>query len=279
MRKPETLNVAVVQMSAGVDPVANLANLCSLLEPSLVCEADLVVVPEYALCCGSPATIRAAARSEKEWRDFFEDDLVSKLNGILVVGGLPVTRGTGRVADSSLVVDCATGEVVEVYDKVNLFKYAGGTDGGVDEAELFVPGDRICTMDVQGWNVRLSICFDLRFPELFRHGAGYEVAVCTAAFTHETGLAHWETLLRARAIENQCYMVAAGLSGMNAETQLDLYGHSCVIDPWGRIAWEAPSDFSGVQMVTLDRNRICEVRKRLPALFSCPQCSRGEQPS
>jgi predicted amidohydrolase len=267
MGKLENLNVAVVQTSSGADPVANLANLLALLEPESVRNADLVVVPEYALCCGSAQTIRSAARTVQDWRGFIAD-LVSRLNGVLVMGGLPISRAAGGVADSSLVVDCGTGEVVEVYDKMHLFKYAGGTNGGVDESDVFVRGDRVCTVDIRGWSVRLSICFDLRFPELFRWDAGYDVAVCTAAFTHETGLAHWETLLRARAIENQCFMVAAGLSGINPETGMNFYGHSCVIDPWGRISWAATGGFMGVRVETLEHSQICETRKILPALSS-----------
>lgn len=264
MKTTDALNVTVVQMAAGVDPVANLATLRGLLEPEPHHAAELVIVPEYAMCCGAADTLRREARGIDEWRSMLAC-VPTTLAATVVFGGLPVRQEAGRVTDSSLVL-APDGTLVDVYDKMHLFEYRPAVGGGVCEADVFTAGERVCTIEVRGWRLRLSICFDLRFPELYRCGAGYDAAVCTAAFTRETGRAHWGSLVAARAIENQCYVLAAGLSGRNPETGVEWNGCSCVIDPWGESVASASPTEAGVLTAVLRRSRICEVRNRLPAL-------------
>jgi nitrilase len=181
-----------------------------------------------------------------------------------VFGGVPVADGDG-IANASLAFD-ADGTLLARYDKMHLFQLDPGQPGGVDETRLYSYGPGALDFEHKGWKIGLSICYDMRFPELYRVYAPCDLLICTAAFTATTGRAHWEILLRARAIENLCYMAAAGQCGTNAETGIDHFGESMIVDPWGEVVARVPGKREGIVHRTLEKARIAECRRRLPAL-------------
>ena len=258
----ETLRLGLVQMASGADWQANMAEAgrC-LLE--LAGRCDLALLPENALCLGGSSTVRGAARPLAELCEEL-GELAVNCRLPAVFGGVPVIE-KGRVTNTSLCF-AADGSLLARYDKMHLFQLDRGAPQGIDETDTYVHGTAPVCFDLGDWRIGLSVCYDLRFPELFRTYAPADLLVCTAAFTALTGEAHWEVLLRARAIENQCYMAGAGQCGTNPETGMQLHGCSMVVDPWGRIISSAGN--REVQLLTaeLRKEAIAAVRERLPAL-------------
>jgi nitrilase len=167
--------------------------------------------------------------------------------------------------NSSLVFD-ADGALLARYDKMHLFQFNPGEPGGIDETTTYGYGPFPVAFDFRNWRVALSICYDVRFPELYRALDCVDLILCTASFTRQTGQAHWELLLRARAVENLCYVAGAAQCGSNPETGTALYGHSLVADPWGEIVGHLEVPQPGLLRVTCRRARIEAVRATLPAL-------------
>ncbi|MBT3377705.1 MAG: carbon-nitrogen hydrolase family protein [Lentisphaerae bacterium] len=263
MSPAEKLRIGVVQMASSPLCDENSARVGEWLG-GLRGQCDLVVFPENVLCLGRGSTIRSAATTEDAFLRSLRPSVAA--SGMMAVfGGVPILDGDdGAVRNASIVLD-ATGDVVARYDKIHLFQLRDGA-GSVDETAIYAPGETATTFTCQGWSIGLSICYDLRFPELYRRYAPCDMIVCTAAFTQATGEAHWEVLLRARAIENQCYVAAAGQCGINAETRNQQYGHSMVVDPWGEVVSECEGDEETATVVAVDRERLQAVRERLPAL-------------
>jgi len=180
-------------------------------------------------------------------------------------GTLPLASGEeGRVRNANLVFS-PTGEQVARYDKIHLFRYDNGREQ-YDEGRTLRAGSEPVSFDAAGLRVGLSICYDLRFPELYRAlmQPPCDLLCVPSAFTHPTGSAHWEVLLRARAIENQCYVVAAAQGGRH-ENGRRTFGHSLIVDPWGEVVAMLPEG-EGVVAGEVRRERIAEVRAQLPAL-------------
>jgi nitrilase len=176
---------------------------------------------------------------------------------------LPLVSGdAGRVLNTTLVYD-PQGRHVGRYDKIHLFGFNKGSES-YDEARTIVPGERVGSFEAPFGRVGLSICYDLRFPELFRAMGDCALIVVPAAFTHTTGLAHWEVLLRARAIENQCYVLASAQGGTHRNGRRT-FGHSMLIDPWGEVKDVLPEG-EGVVSGVIDPGYIARVRESLPAL-------------
>jgi nitrilase len=225
---------------------------------------DLAVLPENVLCLGAGATVRAAARSAAAVTEALAP-LARTAQAVTVFGGVPVRVGADRVMNAALAF-APDGQLLARYDKVHLFQLDPDTPSGIDETQTYVHGDGPVAFAWQGWRVGLSICYDLRFPELFRACAPIDLALCTAAFTRSTGAAHWHVLLRARAIENQCYVAGVGQGGTNRETGMPLFGHSLAVAPWGEILAEAGPSEEETLHVELCKDRIAEARRRLPAL-------------
>ncbi|MDX9978558.1 MAG: nitrilase-related carbon-nitrogen hydrolase [Lentisphaeria bacterium] len=255
------LALALVQMASQPDPRTNLATVRRVLGDHTAPE-DLAVFPECVLCLGRGQTVRATAQPMAATAAEL-GALCRETARAALFGGVAVRDGD-RLFNRALLV-AADGRLLAQYDKMHLFRLDPDTPSGIDESRTYAAGDKPVTVDYCGWRLGLSICYDLRFPELFRAWGPVDLAVCTAAFTAGTGLAHWEVLLRARAIENQCYMAAAAQCGSNAETGVEHYGNSLLADPWGQIRAQA-GDGEGVLRVTLEPERIREVRQRLPAL-------------
>jgi nitrilase len=189
---------------------------------------------------------------------------LAREHGIWLIGGtLPLVSGdAGRVLNTTLVYD-PQGRHVGRYDKIHLFGFSKGEES-YDEARTIVPGETIGSFDAPFGKVGLAICYDLRFPELFRAMGECALIVVPAAFTHTTGLAHWEVLLRARAIENQCYVLASAQGGTHRNGRRT-FGHSMLIDPWGEVKDVLPEG-EGVVSGEIDPAYIASVRESLPAL-------------
>ena len=185
--------------------------------------------------------------------------------GVAILAGSIIERtAAGRAHNTSLLLG-PDGAVAGVYRKIHMFDVdVDGTE--YRESAATAPGAEIVAADVLGRRVGMSVCYDLRFPELYRRlaVAGAEILVVPAAFTEVTGRAHWETLLRARAIENQAFVIAAGQVGRHADGTVS-HGHSMVVDPWGTVLAEVPEG-EGVAVATLDFGELADIRRRLPAL-------------
>jgi predicted amidohydrolase len=262
----DRLRVACVQLNAAQSKADNIERAERLVGEAAATGADLVLMPEKWTGIGPPDLIRSVAESLDDGEATGAMRSWSARHGITLIGGSIVERREGheKLSNTSIVID-PVGEIVAVYRKIHMFDVEVG--GHVyRESETEDPGDRPMTTEVDGWKVGLSICYDLRYPELYRLLAveGCEALTVPAAFTLFTGKDHWEVLLRARAIENQCYVIASNQWGSFADGKA-AYGRSSIIDPWGIVLAQAP-DEDCVISAELDRGRVEDIRRRLPSL-------------
>ncbi|SHH21494.1 carbon-nitrogen hydrolase family protein [Massilia sp. CF038] len=257
--------VAAVQMISTPDVATNLAAARRLVAEAAATGAQLVVLPEYWPIMGM-SDVDKVALAEQPGSGPIQDCMAqaAREHGIWLIGGtLPlVSTDAGRVLNTTLVYD-PQGKPVSRYDKIHLFGFTKGSEA-YDEARTIVPGESVMVFDAPFGRVGLAICYDLRFPELFRAMGECTLMVVTAAFTHTTGLAHWEVLLRARAIENQCYVLASAQGGTHPNGRRT-FGHSMLIDPWGEIKAVLPEG-EGVISGSIDPAYLASVRESLPAL-------------
>ncbi|MEI8303690.1 MAG: carbon-nitrogen hydrolase family protein [Burkholderiales bacterium] len=260
-----TLAVAGVQMVSATDPAANRAAAAGLIARAAQGGARLVVLPEYFCLLGRRDTDKVELREAAgagPLQDFLAEQAAR--HGIWLIGGtvpLATTRPT-RVRNTCLVHG-PDGRQIARYDKIHLFGFQRGAER-FDESATIEAGRTPVVIDIEGWRVGLSVCYDLRFPELYRVLAPCDLIVVPSAFTYTTGQAHWEVLLRARAIENQCYVLAPAQGGLH-ENGRRTWGHSLLADPWGEVLQVLPEG-EGVVAGVLQRQRILEVRQSLPAL-------------
>ncbi|WP_174911159.1 carbon-nitrogen hydrolase family protein [Burkholderia diffusa] len=263
-RSATPFRVAALQMVSTPDVARNLAEAGRLIAEAAGDGAQLVLLPEYFCFMGHRDTDKLALA--EPYRDGPIQRFLSEAahrHGIWVIGGtLPLKAPEpDRVLNTTLVFD-PTGNEAARYDKIHLFNFEKG-DESFDEARTIRAGDTVVAFDAPFGRVGLSVCYDLRFPELYRRMGDCALIVVPSAFTYTTGRAHWEMLLRARAVENQCYVLAAAQGGKH-ENGRRTWGHSMLIDPWGEIV--AVRD-EGASVVTgaLDPQRIADVRQSLPA--------------
>lgn len=259
------MRIAAVQMIAGPDVAPNLDTAARLIGAAAARGARLVALPEYFPLIGASDQVRLAARESPgggPLQDFLAG--MARRHGIWLVGGsIPLAgRDPGKLLNSCLVFD-DRGRQVARYDKIHLFGFTKEAEH-YDEAATIEPGGAVVTVDTPAGRVGLAICYDLRFPELFRAMGQVDLIVLPAAFTDTTGRAHWEVLLRARAVENQCYVLAAAQGGQHPTGRVT-HGNSMIIDPWGDILARMDKG-EGVITAELDPARIAEVRSSLPAL-------------
>ncbi|GAB7540242.1 carbon-nitrogen hydrolase family protein [Burkholderia sp. 22PA0099] len=256
--------VAALQMVSTPDVVRNLDEAGRLIAEAAADGAQLVLLPEYFCFMGHRDTDKLAIAEpypDGPIQRFLAD--AAKRHGIWVIGGtLPLAAPEpSRVLNTTLVFD-PEGREAARYDKIHLFSFEKGEES-FDEARTIRPGEAVQTFDAPFGKVGLSVCYDLRFPELYRKLGDCALMVVPSAFTYTTGRAHWETLLRARAVENQCYVLAAAQGGKH-ENGRRTWGHSLLIDPWGEIV-AVREEGAGVVAGPLDAARIAEVRQSLPA--------------
>jgi len=264
-----TLDVAAIQLNSRDDLAHNLEACRTWIARASERGAKLVVLPEnFAFfsadtgrrrvaesLSGEPGPIR---RALSEWAREFSVNIVG--------GGFPEASPDPDRPFNTCAVVAPSGELVASYRKIHLFDVDLADGTRLRESEATAPGLAPVVVDVNGFKVGLSICYDLRFPELYRAlvDQGAEVIVVPAAFTLHTGKDHWHVLLRARAIEAQAWVVAAAQWGRHPRERLT-YGHSLVVDPWGTIVAEA-SDGVGMVLGRIERGRLDDTRQRLPSL-------------
>jgi len=239
-----------------------------------------VVLPECCLLFGGHESqqVEHALGSHLQGRTLKTamSDLAKQFDVYLVAGTIPVLADDERVYSRTYLFDCS-GKVLGEYDKIHLFDVdvADGTKE-YRESDSFCPGDKISVIDTPFGKLGLAICYDLRFPDLFRalRLAGAEIIALPAAFTKVTGAAHWQPLIQARAIETQCYVLAAAQWGQHNEGSRETWGQSMIVDPWGRIKAEKLTGCGWVQ-ASLDKRELEQIRQQMPISqhnrFSAPQ--------
>ena len=257
--------LAAVQMISTPRVDENLATAGRLIAEAAAQGAQLVALPEYFPIMGLRERDKVAVREvdgQGPIQDFLKD--TARRYGIWLVGGsMPlVAASPDKVLNSSLVFN-PLGERVARYDKIHLFGFEKNGER-YDESASIEPGTQPVSFETPFARVGLSICYDMRFPELYRRLGVNDLLVIPAAFTETTGRAHWEILLRARAIENQCYVLAIGQGGLH-ENRRETHGNSMLIDPWGVVLARRDKG-EGVVIGDLDHARIAEVQASLPAL-------------
>jgi predicted amidohydrolase len=260
------MRVACVQINASGSKADNIERAEALVARAAATGADVVLLPEKWNGIGTAEILLEVAEPLEGGETVEAMSGWARSHGITLVGGSIAERREGRekLSNTSVVFD-PEGEIAAVYRKIHLFDVEVG--GHVyRESETEEPGDEPVTCEVEGWRVGLSVCYDLRFPELYRILVveGAELVTVPAAFTLYTGKDHWELLLRARAVENQCFVAAANQWGVNAGGKPS-YGRSSIVDPWGVVLAQAP-DEDCVISAELDRATMERIRRELPSL-------------
>jgi deaminated glutathione amidase len=262
----DRLRVACAQLNATDEKTENIERMGVLVARAAATGADVVVLPEKWNGIGPAEVMRAVAEPLEGGETVEAMSGWARMHGLTLVGGSIVERREGheKLSNTCVVFD-PQGEIEAVYRKIHMFDVDVG--GHVyRESETEEPGDGPRTTEVEGWTVGLTICYDLRFPELYRILAveGAELVTIPAAFTLYTGKDHWELLVRARAVENQCYVAAANQWGTFADGKA-AYGRSLIVDPWGVVLAQA-ADEDGVIAAEIDKTRLERIRRSLPSL-------------
>lgn len=263
------MKVAAIQMVSSLQVQTNLHSADALVKEAASQGAELVALPEYFCLLGQRDTDKLAVQEQDgsgPIQQFLAD--AAKRHGVWLVGGtLPMTTGqTSKVRNSCLVFN-PQGEQVVRYDKIHLFAFDNGAER-YDESRVLEPGDTpVCfslpSRDGHTWRVGLSVCYDLRFAALYQ-ALQADVLLVPSAFTYTTGQAHWEVLLRARAIENLAYVLAPAQGGVHANGRRT-WGHSMVVDAWGRVLAEH-AEGEGVVLADMSMPELRKHRAQLPAL-------------
>ena len=272
------MRVSVIQMSPGADKAANIAQAARLLEAARAADRpDLLALPEIWTCLGGDRATKFAAAEElpapgaaaepESAYEFLRGFAIR--HGVHVHGGSIGERAGNHLFNTSLVF-APDGTELARYRKIHLFDIVTPDGQGYRESDTYGAGDEVVTCDIAGTKVGLAICYDLRFAELFlalrRQGA--ELIVLPAAFTLQTGKDHWEVLLRARAIETQCWVAAPACTGKHADAGGEArftYGHSLIADPWGHVVAKA-SDGEGWASAAISTALLARTRANMPVL-------------
>jgi predicted amidohydrolase len=257
---------AAVQMSSGPDRAGNVARASALVREAAARGARLVVLPEVFAWRGPRDDERSMGESIPGPTSDAMAALARNLRLHLCAGSfLEAAPGEARSYNTSCLFD-PEGRLVARYRKIHLFDVDLPGRATVRESELRAPGSEVVTAATDAGTLGLSICYDLRFPELYRRlvRAGAQVLLVPSAFTFPTGAAHWEVLCRARAIENQCYLIAPDQTGRSPHGHAD-WGDSMIVDPWGRVLARA-GDGEGVVTAEVDLGALARIRRELPSL-------------
>lgn len=263
------MRAAIFQMTSGIDPAENAAAIVEQAARARAEGADILLTPEMAGYLDRDRE-RAAATLRSE----VDDPVLAKVReaaarlGLWIhLGSLPLKdeRSDGRWSNRSFMID-GSGEIRARYDKIHLFDVDLATGESWRESAVYGPGEQVVAVDTPWARMGLSICYDMRFPDLYRvlTNAGATILLAPAAFTVPTGRAHWHILLRARAIEAGCFVIAAAQTGRHADGR-ETYGHSLIVDPWGDIVLDMDEE-AGLALADIDLSRIEEVRGRVPAI-------------
>ena len=259
------INLAAIQMVSTPDPSDNMRTAASRIDEAAQSGASIVLLPEYWPLLGMTDTDKLAHAEQPgdgPLQQFMSS--IAKKHGLWLIGGtIPlVSPEPGKVLNTLLAYG-PDGSLAARYDKIHLFGFTRGQES-YDESRTIVAGSDVAVLETPPLRIGLSICYDLRFPELYRAMGHCDLMVVPAAFTYTTGRAHWEILLRARAIENQCYVLAAAQGGKHLSGRRT-WGHSMLVDPWGEVRAQLPEG-EGVLLGELEADHISGVRASLPAL-------------
>lgn len=259
------MKIAAIQMISTPVVAENIATAKRLMQAAADAGAKLLLLPEYWPLMGLHETDKVGVAEEighGSMQSFMAE--TARNLGVWLIGGtIPLKAAEpGKVLNTTLVFN-PQGEQVARYDKIHLFGFSKGEES-YEEARTIVAGEQVSSFDAGFGQIALSICYDLRFPELFRALGTCSLIVVPAAFTYTTGQAHWEILLRARAIENQCYVLACGQGGKHVNGRRT-WGHSMLIDPWGKIL-AVQEEGEGIISGDIDEALIASIRESLPAL-------------
>ena len=261
------MKIALAQLTSGIDPAANAHALAAAVAEAAANGATVLFTPEMSnLIDRDRARASASIVAEEADATLAAVRAAAATHGIWVhLGSLALLRADGRFANRAFVID-ATGSIRARYDKLHLFDVDLPTGESWRESAVYAAGEGATVVATPLGLLAPTICYDLRFPDLYRalSDAGAQIIAVPAAFTRPTGAAHWHVLLRARAIEAGCFVVAAAQTGVHADGRAT-YGHSLVIDPWGEVLLDMGEE-SGIGYADIDLARLEEVRARVPAL-------------
>ena len=258
------LKIAMIQNSAGADPDRNLAWIERQLQRLL--HVDLVVLPEVFALRGAAEDYRSAAENIPEGPTIKRLAAWARKHKCWILLGSLIESHRGKFYNTSVLLN-RRGAIAAVYRKIHLFEAQLDNGQVIREKDVYTAGSKPVLVDIEGWKTGLSICYDLRFPELFRRYSrrGAALLLIPSNFTQRTGKAHWETLVRARAIENQCFVVAANQCGANPKTGVVSHGNSMAIGPWGEVMAQA-GDRPGCRTLVLCSEELKRIRASIPVL-------------
>ncbi|WEX09011.1 carbon-nitrogen hydrolase family protein [Chelativorans sp. AA-79] len=277
------VRVAALQMRSGTDPDANLAAFEDLVRQAAGQGAKYVQSPEM-----TGALVRSREALLERVRPAGENplvrrgaDLAKELSIFIHIGSTAISLDGGKVANRAFLFG-PDGTLIATYDKIHMFDVDLDKGESWRESATYAPGEQTVVAALPFARVGLAVCYDLRFPQLFRAQAlaGAEVLTVPAAFTRQTGEAHWHVLARARAIENGAWLIAAAQGGLHEDGR-ETYGHSLIVDPWGRVAAEADHDEPAVVVADIDPVASAAARRKIPNLanardFAVRQAAFGE---
>jgi deaminated glutathione amidase len=266
-RDPLRFCVALIQMQSGRQPAVNIASAAKLIREAKDRGAHYILTPEMTNIMETDRDVLFAAISPEESDPALAElrELARTHNLWLHIGSLAIKVSPERAANRSFLIDPA-GEIVARYDKIHMFDVDLPDGESYRESRNFHPGDLAIVADLPWGRLGLSICYDLRFPALYRAlaEAGSSFLAAPSAFTRQTGEAHWHVLARTRAIENGCFVFAAAQGGMH-ENGRETFGHSLIVDPWGAVLAEDGTE-PGLVMAEVDPAAVAAVRSRIPSL-------------
>ena len=257
--------VAAIQMASGPNVAANLQEAARLIELAAASGARIVALPEYFGIMGMKDTDKVDAR-EKDGEGPIQAFLAeqAKRHQIWLVGGsVPLDCGSETKVNNSCLIYDQDGKRVARYDKIHLFGFDMGQERYTEERTI-QPGNRVVTVESPYGRIGVSVCYDLRFPELYRAMGEVDLILVPSAFTETTGKAHWDTLVRARAIENLAYVIAPAQGGYHVNGR-ETHGHTMIVDPWGVVLDRLPRG-SGVVVAGVNPTYQAKIRRSLPAL-------------
>lgn len=257
---------ACVQTNTGPDVAANLAATAALVEQAAGRGANFVALPEMVgfIEAGRKAVLAKAEAEEGNRVLHAYSDQAHRAGVWLLVGSLAIAEGD-KVANRSYLID-ASGRIVTSYDKIHMFDVDVGDGQTYRESATYRAGGEVTMADLPWGRLGMTICYDVRFPNLYRYlaQAGADFLSVPSAFTRTTGEAHWHVLLRARAIETGCYVFAPAQCGQHAGGR-ETYGHSLIVDPWGMVLADGGTE-PGIVLAEIDAERVADARRRIPSL-------------
>ena len=267
MHTMDKYKIACLQDNTGNNLAANLATVTAMVREAAANGTAFVLTPEYTLMMdGSGRVMREQALSADGGEPLVElRALAKELRVWLLIGSLTLRTEEERIANRSFLIN-NSGEVVATYDKIHMFDCTLPDGKVIRESSAYRPGDKAVTADTPLGKIGLTICYDLRFPHLFRTlaQAGARLITVPSSFQRQTGKAHWHPLLQARAIENGCYIIAPAMCGEHAGNR-QTFGHSLVVNPWGEVLADG-GEGPGIVYAEIDVARVAKVRGMIPSL-------------